>query len=43
MLANKAINVEKLVSKEVGIEQAGDIIAESAAYPDKYLKVPVKI
>lgn len=43
MLANKAINVEKLVSKEVGIEQAGDIIAESAAYSDKYLKVPVKI
>ena len=43
MLANKAINVEKLVNKEVGIEQAGDIIAESAAYPDKYLKVPVKI
>ena len=43
MLANKAVNVEKLVSKEVDLSHAGEVVAEYAAYPDKYLKVPVKI
>lgn len=43
ILINKAVNVEKLVTKEVNIEDVGKTIADVAANPGNYLKVPVKI
>ncbi|MDR2201555.1 MAG: zinc-binding dehydrogenase [Clostridiales bacterium] len=43
MLAQKSVAVAPMISKQIGFDAVGAALAESAALPDKYMKIVVKL